>query len=392
MELSVERLTVRFGEEVVFRDLSFTIGGHEEQAGYVVALLGHNASGKTTLLKEIWAPRTENARAITIKPARTVCEYLPQRALVLDHLTIGDNINLYKTIRATRDHFRPDRLRRAVELLQLNGIEEKRVRAPIGGEFHVSGGELQRAAIARALSISASLLLLDEPCGNLDPPIRREFLLDLKRLAREFNVLVLFSSHDPLEALLVADEVLVLTREKSGADGRPRKYDSAVLERFIPSEVWPVLPSRAVAELFATAGSWCWAVDATGDGTTWTSSGVVVTTGPLTVPPGRYGAFAQAELVQDDSAARAATSSRDVGKDVPEYRVDYAGSSLYGWFRTGDSNEQLVRTAVPRPTSSAEHSLRVAIGAAVLFRTDADHAPAATSKPSNGVPSRGQSS
>jgi molybdate transport system ATP-binding protein len=178
----------------------------------VTALFGPSGSGKTTVLRclagldrpdeghirfgaETWF---DDRARIHLPPQRRGVGYLAQEYALFPHLTVSGNIG-YGLGGAGR-------WRRVGELVELFGLTAIMGRYP--GEL--SGGEQQRTALARALARRPRLLLLDEPLSALDAPTREPLRRELRRRLAEAGTPAVLVTHDPVEALSLADAVLVL--------------------------------------------------------------------------------------------------------------------------------------------------------------------------------------
>jgi molybdate transport system ATP-binding protein len=181
----------------------------------VTVLFGPSGSGKTTVLRclagldrpdeghiqfgdEVWF---DSARRIQWTPQRRNVGYLFQEYALFPHLTVAGNV-AYGLGRLART----ERRRRVEEVLSLFGI------AGLANRYthQISGGEQQRAALARALARRPRLLLLDEPLSALDAPTREPLRRKLKRLLGTLDVPALLVTHDRVEALALGDEVVVM--------------------------------------------------------------------------------------------------------------------------------------------------------------------------------------
>lgn len=200
-------------------------------AGEVVALIGPNGSGKSTLLRclaGILRPRRGEIR-IAGEPLRGQRQariarhlaYVPQGSEAAEPLTVLESV-LLGLGRASWRYARED-LARAERVLARLGLGELAQR-PLP---ELSGGQRQKAALARALVREAPFLLLDEPTNHLDMRHERELIEILSRCAREQGQGVLVVLHDINVAVQLADRILLLRDGRVRADGPPRQVVTA---------------------------------------------------------------------------------------------------------------------------------------------------------------------
>ena len=183
-----------------------------------IALFGASGSGKSTVLEAVAGARpevrgtveVEGRRLDLLPPWGRGVGWVPQDASLFPHLSARENVAF-----GARRGGDPQAARRAVEMLELEGLLERRA-------HELSGGERQRVAIARALAARPRLLLLDEPLASLDRPLRQRLLPYLARLPADCGAPVLLVTHDPLEAALLAQRMVVLEGGRVAADGAPR--------------------------------------------------------------------------------------------------------------------------------------------------------------------------
>lgn len=203
--LKVNNLSKVYGKKVLFNaldNISFTIEG-----GEFVGIMGPSGSGKTTLLNMVSTIDKPTSGDILIKDKNPLVLRGDELALfrrrelgfvfqdfnLLDTLTIGENIILPLTLDGISVKEQDKKLQRAAEILKIEKLLNKRT-------YEVSGGEAQRTAIARALIHDPSILLADEPTGNLDSKASKtvmELFVEINKVAKVTTMMV---THDPLAA------------------------------------------------------------------------------------------------------------------------------------------------------------------------------------------------
>ncbi len=205
-EISLRGLTKRFGNTVAVDDLTLSLA-----SGELVALLGPSGCGKTTTLRMIAGFETPTEGRVLLgdrdvtdsPPEKRNCGMVFQNYALFPHLTAHQNVAFGLQMRGVD---RGQINRRVAEILEKVGL------GGLGGRYprQLSGGQQQRTALARALVINPSVLLLDEPLANLDAKLREEMRFYIRSLQREFHITTLYVTHDQAEALVLADRVAVL--------------------------------------------------------------------------------------------------------------------------------------------------------------------------------------
>ncbi|ACQ53977.1 ABC transporter ATP-binding protein [Clostridium botulinum] len=203
--LKVSNLKKVYGKKIIFTSLNNISFNIDE--GEFVGIMGPSGSGKTTLLNMISTVDKPTSGQITIKnknPLKLKGEDLAlfrRRELgfvfqdfnLLDTLTIGENIVLPLTLDGISIKEQDEKLIRVSKILGIENLLEKRT-------FEVSGGQAQRTAIARALIHDPSLLLADEPTGNLDSKASKTVMELFEKINKEEKVTTMIVTHDPLAA------------------------------------------------------------------------------------------------------------------------------------------------------------------------------------------------
>jgi molybdate transport system ATP-binding protein len=208
--------------------------------GEIVAVLGPNGAGKTTLLRALaglipldrgrveldGVVLTDVARRIHLPPERRPIGVVFQDYLLFPHLSALENVAFGLRARGIGTHEARERARSWLDRLGLGGNAEARPRA-------LSGGQAQRVALARALAVDPRLLLLDEPLAALDVSARGEVRRDLKRHLASFAGIRIVITHDPLEAVALADRLVILERGRVVQTGSPTEVTQRPRSRYV---------------------------------------------------------------------------------------------------------------------------------------------------------------
>ncbi len=219
-------MTITFDASVTRGPFTLRIAT-EFEPGTVVAVLGPNGSGKSTLLRAIAGLQPVSAGSIGIDsvivddgsqvfmpPQARAIGLVPQDYALFPHLSVRDNVAFGPRSRGAGRRAASDL---ADATLVRLGISDLSNRKP----SEISGGQAQRVALARALATNPSILLLDEPLAALDVETRDAVRAELDIHLTSFAGCAIFVTHDPLDALLLADRVLVLEEGRIVQDGTP---------------------------------------------------------------------------------------------------------------------------------------------------------------------------
>jgi multiple sugar transport system ATP-binding protein len=220
-DLTLKEVSKRFGDVEAVRDLSLSVAD-----GEFVVLLGPTGAGKTTTLRVIAGlerPDTGDVfidgRIATGKPpAQRDVAFVFQQYSLYPHLTVYDNLAFPLRSPARRLDERDVR-RRVQQVAALLRIEQKLD----SRATHLSGGEMQRVAIGRALVREPAAYLMDEPLSSLDAKLRADLRVELKRIQLEMGATVLYVTHDQIEAMTMADRIGVIELGRLLQVGTPRE-------------------------------------------------------------------------------------------------------------------------------------------------------------------------
>ena len=205
--------------------------------GETLAVLGPNGAGKTTLLRALAglvpiAGRIEldgkvlddSAAGHRVAPEHRRVGLVFQDHVLFPHMTALDNIAF-----GLRAHGRRDATRAAHEWLSRAGLADRAAARP----RELSGGQAQRVALLRTLATEPRLLLLDEPLSALDVSIRAEVRRELSRQLAGFSGVRVLVTHDPLEAIALADRLVVLEQGRIVQSGTPAEVTARPRSRFV---------------------------------------------------------------------------------------------------------------------------------------------------------------
>jgi iron(III) transport system ATP-binding protein len=223
--LVVEDVHKRLGGNPILKGVSFALA-----PGDVVALLGASGSGKTTLLRAIAGldhpdrgrialgdeVLFDGANGVAVPPDRRNLGLVFQSYALWPHRTVFENVAYPLKLRGVS---RDDQRRRAEDVLARLGLAGLSGRHP----HQLSGGQQQRVALARAIVYEPRVLLLDEPLSNLDAKLREEARSWLRALIQALHISAVCVTHDQVEALAIADHVLLLDEGRIVQEGTPEE-------------------------------------------------------------------------------------------------------------------------------------------------------------------------
>ena len=218
--IALDEITKRYGEHIALGPVNLTL-----LAGQFTALVGPSGSGKTTLLKTInrLVPPDVGQVEIHGRDATATADHLLRRQIgyvfqeigLFPHMTVAENIAITPKLLG----WPGDRISsRVANLLGLVDLP-----AEAGARFpaQLSGGQRQRVGVARALAAQPQILLMDEPFGALDPATRQALGRDVRALHDQLELTTVMVTHDMTEAILLADQIVILKDGKILAKGTP---------------------------------------------------------------------------------------------------------------------------------------------------------------------------
>ena len=204
--IKLENIVKRYGDVIAVRDFNLEIQDKE-----FVVFLGPSGCGKTTTLRLIAGLEhpeegdilIDGERVNDLSPADRDIAFVFQFYALYPHLSVYDNIAFpLKAVKVSKSEI-DTRVKRVAEILQISSMLNRKPSV-------LSGGEMQRVALGRAMVRQPKAYLLDEPMANLDAKIRVDTRAEIKRLQHEIGATTIFVTHDQVEAMSLADRIAVI--------------------------------------------------------------------------------------------------------------------------------------------------------------------------------------
>src|SRR6185437_5569195 len=249
--VDVQGLVKLFGNDRAVDDVSFSV-----PKGKFLTLLGPSGCGKTTTLMSIAGLHgidagrirvggmvyTAPAEGLFLPPEKRDIGMVFQSYAIWPHMTVAQNVayplEIRKVTRAEIDA-------RVADVLKLVGLGKMADKLAT----QLSGGQQQRAALARAIVSRPRLLLFDEPLSNLDLKLREQMRVEIKRIQHEVGITSIYVTHDQSEALVMSDEVIVMSKGRIQQKGGPRDIYSRPVNAYVSNfiGVANLLKGRVIA-------------------------------------------------------------------------------------------------------------------------------------------------
>jgi len=233
--LEVQGLVKTFGNDRAVDNISFGV----PQGGFVT-LLGPSGCGKTTTLMCIAGLHkldvgeirvgetiyTSPARHVFLPPEQRDIGMVFQSYAIWPHMTVAANVAYPLEMRGIARAEIDERVNEVLRLVGLGDMADKLA-------TQLSGGQQQRAALARAIVSRPRLLLFDEPLSNLDLKLREQMRVELKRIQHEVGITSVYVTHDQSEALVMSDEIIVMSKGRIEQRGGPRDIYARPVNRYV---------------------------------------------------------------------------------------------------------------------------------------------------------------
>jgi ABC-type sugar transport system ATPase subunit len=213
------------------RYLTDTFAGIKEitasiSKGKIIAIVGESGSGKSTLLKIIYGLLAPDSGTVHFKndlvlgPDEKLIPGHDSMKMVTQDFSLNTYAKVYDNVASmlpnTNLKYKEEKSWEIMKFLRIDHLYNKRV-------SDLSGGEQQRVAIARAIITEPEVLLMDEPFSQVDTPLKTHLRADIKRLSHDLGITVILVSHDPVDGLSLADEIIVLNKGEIVESGSPEQ-------------------------------------------------------------------------------------------------------------------------------------------------------------------------
>ncbi len=268
----LKNLTKCFGAVDVIKGVDLTIA-----PGEFCVFVGPSGCGKSTLLRLISGLEEATSGVIEIggrnvtdaEPSARGIAMVFQSYALYPHLTVRDNIGFGLSLaKLPKDQIKA-KVEAAAEALQLTHLLDRKPKA-------LSGGQRQRVAIGRAIVRDPKVFLFDEPLSNLDAALRAQMRIELSDLHRKLGATMIYVTHDQVEAMTMADKIVVLNAGRIEQVGSPMElYNAPVspfVAGFIGSPKMNLYPGAAAGEACGTYGIRPEHLRLTGEAPRWTGT------------------------------------------------------------------------------------------------------------------------
>ncbi len=207
--IKLNSITHSYGEKPVLNNFDLSI-----EANQLVCLLGSSGCGKTTILRLIAGLEIPEKGEVSIENQIVtknnqvvISPHQRNIGFVFQDLALWPHFTVYKNIAFGLNERKEKNVKNKVfEMLELFDLQEYSEKFP----HQLSGGQKQLVAISRSLILKPRILLMDEPLANIDVKLKRKILEHIKNLKRNFNLTIIYVTHDHREAFAIADKIIVL--------------------------------------------------------------------------------------------------------------------------------------------------------------------------------------
>jgi multiple sugar transport system ATP-binding protein len=229
MKLKLENVNKQLGGARILRDINLEIA-----AGEFVVFVGPSGCGKSTLLRLIAGLDSicagdlliDGRRVNDLEPRERGVGMVFQSYALYPHMSVYDNISFGLKLAKTEKSSLRDRVLKTAQILQLDKLLQRKPK-------ELSGGQRQRVAMGRAMAREPDILLFDEPLSNLDASLRVQMRNEIARLHDRLGSTMIYVTHDQVEAMTLADKIVVLNGGHIEQVGSPRELYERPASRFV---------------------------------------------------------------------------------------------------------------------------------------------------------------
>jgi sn-glycerol 3-phosphate transport system ATP-binding protein len=227
--ISLRNVRKRYGKNDIIHGVDLEI-----EAGEFIVILGPSGCGKSTLLRMIAGLEEISGGEIAIgdrvvnklEPRERGCAMVFQNYALYPHMTVAANIGYSLKVAGVPKAERDERVQKVAQSVGLGDYLDRRPAA-------LSGGQRQRVAMARAMVREPKVFLFDEPFSNLDAKLRVAMRAEVRRLHRQLGVTSIFVTHDQVEAMTLADRLVIMNGGHVEQVGRPADIYDRPVSRFV---------------------------------------------------------------------------------------------------------------------------------------------------------------
>nr|WP_316653019.1 sn-glycerol-3-phosphate ABC transporter ATP-binding protein UgpC [uncultured Gellertiella sp.] len=246
-QVSLKQLRKTYGSVEVLKGVDLSVG-----AGEFIVFVGPSGCGKSTLLRMIAGLEDISAGELSIggtvvndvDPSKRGIAMVFQSYALYPHMTVRDNMGFALRFAGMARAEIDSRVAAAARILELDALMDRKPKA-------LSGGQRQRVAIGRAIVRQPDVFLFDEPLSNLDAELRVHMRVEIARLHKELRATIIYVTHDQVEAMTLADRIVVMRAGRVEQVGAPLELyddpDNLFVAGFIGSPRMNVLPARVAA-------------------------------------------------------------------------------------------------------------------------------------------------
>ncbi|MDP2697253.1 ABC transporter ATP-binding protein [Thalassospira sp.] len=277
--LSLEKLTLSYGNTIAVGDMNLDIG-----KGELVALLGPSGCGKTTTMRAIagllqptsGTIRLDGVDVTRVSANKRAVGLVFQSYALFPHLNVFENVAFGLRLKGIRGRDLENRVEGGLKTVGLSDFASRK-------PAELSGGQQQRVSLARSMVMEPKVLLLDEPLSNLDARLRLEMRAELQRVQKQSGITMIFVTHDQVEALALADRIIVMLNGAIEQIGTPEEIYNHPVSPFVADFVgFENVFALENGKMKTTAGMADLSSDAPGGavGLAWRPSMVALGSGP----------------------------------------------------------------------------------------------------------------